>query len=217
MWSARKLPPRLTKKFRLSQFNRACVRRAMRTLSSGATADICCSARWKAPNDRQGTDASRATPSRSPRDLVYRSCWEEVHNSPMEEQHQRMRRNTFIGAMALLDANVDGTLLTPPNPPKRTSHLGKTCSAEAFSDCSPLATTCQARLFRRFFLKGGPCGLGLSEGIVLEDGVFCLWMRSLYPSSAHVSCLCTSTVTDFDTSPVPSDSITSKICVLPRT
>ena len=76
MWSVRKLPPRLTKNFRLSQFNRACVRRAMRTLSSGATTDICCSAHWKAPNDRQGTDAARATPSRSPRDLVYRSCWE---------------------------------------------------------------------------------------------------------------------------------------------
>ena len=90
MLSVRKLPPRLSKNFRLSQFNRAYARRAMRTLSSGATSDICCSARWKAPNDRQGTDAARATPSRSPRDLASNQevsvlLLLGVHNSPMEE------------------------------------------------------------------------------------------------------------------------------------
>ena len=129
MLSVRKLPPRLVKNFRLSQFNRAYARCAMRTLSSGTTTDICCSARWKAPNDRQGTDASRSTQSRSPRDLAsYQDVSVPlpagVHDSPMEEQHQRMRRNTFIGAMALLGANVDGTLVAPSNPAKRTSRLG---------------------------------------------------------------------------------------------
>ena len=111
-----------------------------------------------------------------------------VHNSPMEEQHQRMRWNTLIGAMALL-GNVDGTLLTPPTkPPKRTSHLGKFGVQKHFLTARflPRLAKLSARLLLRFFFKGSPCGLGLSEGIELENGLFCLWMRSLYPSSAHV-------------------------------
>ena len=68
-----------------------------------------------------------------------------------------MRRNTFIGAMALLDANVDGTLLTPStNPPKRTSHLGKLGVQKHFLTARflPRRAKLSARLLLRFFLKG---------------------------------------------------------------
>ena len=81
------------------------------------------------------------TPSRSPRDLASNQdtsvpLQTGVHDSPMEEQQQRTRRDPLIGTIALLGANVAGTFLPLFYFAKGNITLGMIFGAEAFSECS---------------------------------------------------------------------------------